>query len=325
MSKKCLGCGVTLQCNDINQDGYVNDLEMEFCNRCFNIKNYGKNSHTKFNNLNYLDNFKRIKDSDVVVYVSSLLTLNLDYISKFKKVILVLTKRDILPKSIKDHKIISYVRSKYSNILDIFIVSAYRKYNMDNLYNALIKYGNRADIYFVGITNSGKSTLINQLINSYGNGCGNITTSNYPSTTLDIIPIKIGDIMIYDTPGLIVEDSIINYLDDSRIKCINSKKEIKPITFQVKGKGAILIDNILRVEYSTISSSMTFYVSNNLDVSSINISNPRFRDCEYTVFNDVEYSDIVIEDVGFIKITKSINLKILSDKMISIRERDNLI
>ena len=43
MSKKCLGCGVILQDMDANQDGYVEDMSHDICQRCFMIKNYGHN------------------------------------------------------------------------------------------------------------------------------------------------------------------------------------------------------------------------------------------------------------------------------------------
>ena len=48
-------------------------------------------------------------------------------------------------------------------------------------------YYKNKDIYFVGITNSGKSTLINAMIKSYNGYDGDITMSNFPSTTLDVI------------------------------------------------------------------------------------------------------------------------------------------
>ena len=100
MNKRCSGCGITLQTKDKNIDGYVDNLDKDFCYRCFRQKHYNEYIETSINNIdNILNN---IKDEDLVVYVSSLLNVNLDYINKFKRVILVLTKRDILPKSIID-------------------------------------------------------------------------------------------------------------------------------------------------------------------------------------------------------------------------------
>lgn len=319
---KCIGCGVELQNTSKFKDGYVNDLSFVLCERCFVIKNYGQNKITRKSNADYMAILDKIRDKDIVVYVSSVLTLNLDYLSKFKHVILVLTKRDVLPKSIKDGKLVDYVKRKYKNIDDVIIVSAYKKYNLDQLYIRLEKCKGK-DIYFVGITNSGKSTLINEMIRSYNGYLGDITMSNYPSTTLGVVDVSIGTLNIKDTPGIVIENSMVNYLDDKKIKKINSKKEIKPVTMQIEGTGAILIDDILRIEYETDKSSMTFYVSNNLKVDGISMKNPRLLDKYIRRFVIDDNEDLVIEDIGFIKFTKKTVVKIccLNDVYMYVRDK----
>ena len=321
---KCIGCGVELQNTNQYGDGYVEDLSYVLCSRCFGIKNYGQNKAPKKSNVDYDKILNKIDDNDVVVYVSSLLTLNLDFLDRFKHVILVLTKRDVLPKSIKDGKIINYVNNRYKNIDDVILVSAYKKYNLDELYNKLNKYKGK-DIYFVGITNSGKSTLINAMIKSYNGYNGDITMSNFPSTTLGIIDVTIGDIDIKDTPGIVIENSVVNILDIDGIKKINSKKEIKPITFQIEGNGAILMEELLRFEYETGKSSMTFYVSNNLNVDAISMNNPRLKDKYIRRFEINDNQDLVIEDIGFIKVTKKTVIKICANNDIYMYVRDKLI
>ena len=321
---KCIGCGAELQNANKYGDGYVEDLSYVLCERCFMIKNYGQNKAPKKSNVDYEKILSNIRDNDIVVYVSSLLTLNLDYLDRFKNIILVLTKRDVLPKSIKDEKIIKYINDKYKNIKDVIIVSAYKKYNLDQLYNKLCQYSDR-DIYFVGITNSGKSTLINAMIKSYNGYNGDITMSNFPSTTLGIIDVNIGEINIKDTPGIVIENSIVNDLDIKDIKKVNSKKEIKPITFQIDGEGGILVDELFRLEYETKKSSMTFYVSNNLNVESINLNNPRLKDQYIRRYEIDDNQDLVIEDIGFVKVTKKTIIKICANKDVYMYVRDKLI
>ena len=321
---KCIGCGALLQNESEYKDGYVEDMSYVICKRCFTIKNYGQNAIVKKSNVDYIGIINKIRDNDYVFYVSSLLTLNLDYLDKFKEVILVLTKRDIIPKSVKDEKIVSYIKKRYKNVKDVIIVSAYKKYNLDLLYNKLKQCINN-DIYFVGITNSGKSTLINTLIKCYNGYNGDITMSNYPSTTLDIIDVDVDGINIKDTPGIVIENSIINCLDNKGIKKINSKKEIKPITKQIEGVGAILIDELVRIEYETTKSSMTFYISNNLNVESINMHNPRLLDEYIRRYEINDNQDLVIEDIGFIKFTKKTIVKICCKNDIYMYVRDKLV
>lgn len=321
---KCVGCGVELQNTNPYKDGYVEDMDYVLCERCFVIKNYGQNKVVKKSNVDYMEIIDNIRDNDIVVYVSSLLTLNLDYLDKFKSVILVLTKRDLLPKSVKDGKIINYIKKKYNNISDVIIVSAYKKYNLDELYNKLNKYNDK-DIYFVGITNSGKSTLINEMIKSYNGYMGDITMSNFPSTTLGIVDVNIGDVQVKDTPGIVIENSIINYLDNKEIKKVNLKKEIKPITRQIEGVGAILIGELIRLEYETDKTSMTFYLSNNLNVDGISIRNPRLAEQYIRKYVIEANQDLVIEDIGFIKFTNKTIIKVCCNQDIYMYVRDKLI
>ena len=325
MNKKCIGCGIELQDNDIHGDGYISSNDHNLCLRCFKIKNYGQNNIINVTNDDYMKILDNINEDDIVVYVSNLLTLNLDYINKFKNVILVLTKRDILPKSVKDFKIINYVSSKFK-IKDIVIVSAFKKMNLDCLYSKLINLGKGKKIYFVGATNSGKSTLINEMIKSYNGVIGDITVSSFPSTTLSTIDVKIGELDAVDTPGIVCEDSVINSLSIKDIKKLNSKKEIKPITFQVNGKGSILLDKMFRIDYDTDVSSMTFYVSNNLDVSKISLlHNSSMLDYNFLNYDIDSENDIVIEDVGFIKVTNPMKIKVYYKDNINIKIRDSLI
>ena len=95
---KCIGCGANLQDTNPNEDGYVTNINNDLCERCFKIKYYGQNKPSNFTNDDYVRIVNKIRDKDIVIYVSSMLTLNLDYINTFKNVILVITKRDVLNK-----------------------------------------------------------------------------------------------------------------------------------------------------------------------------------------------------------------------------------
>ena len=324
MNKRCIGCGSILQDKDINKDGYILDINDDICQRCFRIKYYNEYKVTTRNNNDYINIINSINKDDLVVYVTSLFDIRLDFIDSFKNVIVVLTKKDILPKSVKDYKLINYIKERY-NYTDIEVISSIKNYNLDNLFYKIKKYNTTNNVYVLGTTNSGKSTLINKLIKNYSNSNIEITSSIYPSTTLDKIEINIDNLKIIDTPGLINDGSIINYIDNKTLKNITPKKEIKPRTYQIKGKGSIIIDNFVRVDYETLDNSMTIYIANNINISFAGKDNNKLHDMSKQNFNIEKNKDIVISDLCFIKFTKKIKLDIYTFDKVSIYERDNLI
>ena len=38
--KKCIGCGVELQMEDIKKPGYIKDINQDYCQRCFRMTHY---------------------------------------------------------------------------------------------------------------------------------------------------------------------------------------------------------------------------------------------------------------------------------------------
>lgn len=325
---KCIGCGIELQNTNINELGYVDDLSKEICTRCFKLANYGEYQKVSLNNTDYKKIIESIKEESLVVYTSDILSLNLTNINKFKRVLLVITKRDILPKSVKDYKLINYLKTRYPNILDVIIISSIKNYNIDLLYNTIEKLSNNKPVYLVGNTNTGKSTLLNKLIKNYSDEKlkDNITVSMYPSTTLDKVSIKLNDLTIIDTPGLIDDSNIMNYLSSKDLKKITPKKEIKPKSCQINGKGSIIIDNYARIDYETKdSNSMVIYTSNMLDIRFASLKSTHLKQLSNISFNLDEGKDIVIPGLGFIKFVKPISITIYTlDKVVPF-ERDNLI
>ena len=314
MNRKCMGCGNILK---------GDELEHNICNRCFRLKHYGEYHVTNKDNDDYLKIINNIDSNDLVIYVTSLLNLTIMDLSKFKNVIVVLTKRDILPKSVKDNKIIDYVKNHY-NFKDIEVISSIKNYNLDNLISKIEKY-NKKKVYLIGNTNSGKSTLLNKLIENYSESDIDITTSMYPSTTLDTIEVKINDIEFIDTPGIIDNGSVINYIDYKMLKKITPKKEVKPRTYQIKGKGSLVIEDLVRIDYETNDNSMTIYIANSVNILRVGEANPRLKDLPKREFNLKNDKDIVITDLCFIKFVKGLKVKIYANNNINVYERDNLI
>ena len=110
---KCLGCGTVLQNTNPDFEGYVKDLSKSFCERCFKIRNYNEYRFIDKDNEFYLDIIKKIeKTNDLVLLVTDFLNTSLvDEIHIKNPVILVLAKRDLIPRSLYEDKILNNINS----------------------------------------------------------------------------------------------------------------------------------------------------------------------------------------------------------------------
>lgn len=318
MNYKCLGCGVTLQSVDNSLPGYIQNIDGKYCERCFRIKNY--NEYQKIEQT--IDDFYKIIDKinqteSLVLLVVDIMSIGSELkklVSKLKnKPLIVISKRDIFSYKIKDYKLLSLVDF---SCLDKIAVSANKNYNLDLLMEKINKYKKGKEVFVVGLTNSGKSTLINKIIYNYTDLDFNITTSMLPSTTLDTIEIKINDdLTLIDTPGIIDNGNISNYLDNVTLKKLLIKNEIKPITYQIKCKQYLLIDNILKIECLEIC-DLTMYFSNKLKIDRV------FKDtsCDFKKrqISTNSNCDIVINGLGFISVNKAVNLNIYTYENVEI-------
>ena len=270
--KKCLGCGSVLQSDNASREGFVKLSvydKSQYCERCFKIMHYGE--YSVLDKKIDADGIIRNINSDNISSVAFLVdALNINentkkYINKFKnnKYILV-TKKDVLPKSIKEKKLIEYIKNNVCDTPNIMCISSVKNYNIDNFLKKIEKDRVRR-LYIVGFTNSGKSTFINHLLTSTLKKPV-ITTSSVPNTTANYIAIKLNDkLTIVDTPGFIDERALYNFVDYNKIIKYYPKKEIKVKTFQVKPGYSVVINDIFRIENtSKKSNSLSFYMNDNL-------------------------------------------------------------
>ena len=149
----------------------------------------------------------------------------------------------------------------------------------------------------------------------------------YPSTTLDTVKIKLEELTLIDTPGLIDNNNIVNYLASKELKKITPKKEIKPKSCQLKpGKGSLIIDKFVRLDYeTTTNNSLVIYANNDLDIRFSSLSKDIAKNFTKTDFNLSEHQDIVIPGLGFIKFVGLIKVSIYCEPNLKPYSRDNLI
>lgn len=329
MNKVCIGCGSKFQTLDKNKEGYINPKVYEkatLCERCFKIKYYGE-AYVTDNPKDKTSLIKMINDSKKsVVYLVDTLTISKETLSVIdslsNKVYLVLTKRDLLPKSVKNSKLKEYI-SNLTLIKDVFVISALKNNGVNELYNELIK-NNEKSVYVIGYTSSGKSTFINKLLMLNGKS-GNITTSSLPNTTLECINIKLNDkLTLIDTPGFVSENSSYNFIDVDIYKKLLPKSVIKPKVYTIKKDFMIILGDILRIENNSNEDvNLVFYFKNEIKLNKMrSIRNELLKDKDKL---DVKVSDkdIILEGLGYIKVVGYANLTMytLNKKMISVRNK----
>jgi hypothetical protein len=332
MSKKCVGCGLKLQTDDEKKDGYIkleNVDKSNLCERCFRIQNYNEYKVVDKTNKDFAKIFKKIdKSKDLVLLVVDL--LNISEIEKLNEyisndIILVLTKRDLIPKKIYEERLLNYFDNLKLNIISKIIISSKNNYHLDELMELVKNNKKSKKVYVVGITNAGKSTLINKLIYNYSNISSKITTSILPSTTLDMIDVKINDeLTLIDTPGLLIESSIIDKVDADTLRNIVPKSELKPTIFQVKSDQIFLIDKLVRLEVE-MDNNIIFYVSNNLPIMRFYKDNDKLKDLEKHELTINESEDIVIEGLGFIKVMKEASITLYTINGVSVYTRKSFL
>ncbi len=330
--KYCEGCGVKLQDENILQEGYTTSFDNPLCQRCFRIKNYGEYQIVTKNNDEYIEILKRIGETkDLVLYIVDILNIEED-LNEIRniipnKMILVLNKKDVLPKSVKEEKLISYFNNMDNPFEKVIIISSEKNYNIDYLLKQIKLYQTSNNVYVVGHTNAGKSTLINKLLKNYSTNLRELTISPLPSTTLNTIKIEINDYLtLIDTPGLVDSGSIINYLDQDNFKKINPKKEIKPKTFQIRKNQSIIIEDILRIDYvEGEKNSFTFYVSNGLKVKRIANKRDTLKNLQKRTYQLKYDEDLCINGLGFIKTVNKGVVDVYLDSRVTTYIRHNLI
>ena len=328
--KECKGCGSILQTDYVGQEGFVKSSvydKSEYCERCFKIIHYGE--YSVLDKKIDTDGIIRNINSDTVASVAFLVdSLNINdnikkYINKFKnnKYILI-TKRDVLPKSLKEKKIISYVKENICDTDNIMCVSSYKNYNIDAFLEKVQK-DNVKRLYIVGFTNSGKSTFINHILTSLSK-TPTITTSAVPNTTASYITIKLNkNLTIVDTPGFIDNNAIYNFVEYNKTLKFYPKKEIKVKTFQVRNGYAIVVNDILRIEnIGNKMNSFSFYMNDRLRYEKVKSKNDKLKILPNSNKTIEEPTDILINGLGFVRITKPGEIRVyaLDSKLVSYRK-----
>lgn len=351
---KCIGCGTKLQSTNPELDGYVNEIhiiengEQVYCKRCFDIIHYNRRYIPNVDNNAYEQKMKKIRTnnkSDVVLLLVDILDIYSGLSSKIAnlienlKTIVLINKIDLMPKNIKLHHLEETVKeickNNKINLLSVYFISSKSKKNIETVLRKIdkLRFNKYSDkprfnnCYVVGNASVGKSTFINSVKEiCYGSNDLPITTSDQFQTTMDMLKIELGNkFYIYDTPGIINDESFNAYLEYESVKILTPKNYLKVRTFQLNKEQTIFLGGLVRLDFlegEKISAS--FFVSNDLYLHRTKLDNankiyesqqfkllvpPLFEkeklSEEKTItinFENDEFYDIIFPGIGFVHI-----------------------
>ncbi|XP_045130401.1 nitric oxide-associated protein 1-like isoform X2 [Portunus trituberculatus] len=221
----CGGCGAFLHCQQPSLMGFVpkelfegrnsGELRSILCQRCYFLKIHKTALSVKVDPNMYEKLLEPIKQKRaLVLLVVDLLDVPcsiwpniMDIIGTSRPVMIVGNKVDLLPsdgknhhQKVKDSLIASIEKTPLSqaSIKHVALVSAHTGYGIESLITKIQKYwSTKGDIYILGCTNSGKSTLFNALLGSdlcktdASTLIQRATVSPWPGTTLNMLKFPI--------------------------------------------------------------------------------------------------------------------------------------
>jgi ribosome biogenesis GTPase YqeH len=280
---KCAGCGVNIQSLDDHLIGYAPEeaiiRDPLICQRCFRIKHYNESSQIILNQDHFVKLLSEIAlTKALVVHIIDIFDFEGSMISSLARfvgqnpILLVINKIDLLPKVTNYNRIINWAqrRAKENSlrVVEVIVVSAKKNMGFDRVIQGLQKHKLNQDVYVVGATNVGKSTLINRLIANYSDLQAELTTSMYPGTTLDIVKIPIQDgTYIIDTPGIVFQHRLTELVDKQDVVKLTMDKPLKPVVFQLSDQQTLFFGALVRFDFvKGERQSFTCYTSNAIKI-----------------------------------------------------------
>ncbi|PQQ16276.1 GTP-binding protein BRASSINAZOLE INSENSITIVE PALE GREEN 2 chloroplastic [Prunus yedoensis var. nudiflora] len=185
------------------------------------------------------------------------------------RVVLVVTKIDLLPSSLSPTRLEHWVRTRAreggaNKLTSVHLVSAVRDWGLKNLVDEVVSLaGPRGNVWAIGAQNAGKSTLINAIGKHVGGKITHLTEAPVPGTTLGIVRVEgvlPGHTKLFDTPGLLNPHQITTRLTREEQSLVNISKELKPRTYRIKDGYSVHIAGLMRLDIEE-SSVDTVYVT----------------------------------------------------------------
>lgn len=234
MSEYCQGCGAAFQHQSEHKPGYRMSNDHTLCVRCFSLRNYNKPVELEESCV-----LRVIPGDALGVVIVDLFDLELGLLSRLPRYfsgsfLFVANKIDLFGDALSPVKTKDYLRRLLREYglkpLDVYLTSVKYPRSVEQLLDGMAQY-QKDEIYLIGPTNAGKSSLLNQMLKAL-DIVHEVTVSPFANTTLDHIGIQLQDVMLYDTPGLL-RDNHLHHVLSTSLPVIIPKKVVKPTTYQL--------------------------------------------------------------------------------------------
>ncbi len=328
---RCYRCGAILQTTDPNKEGYISPEIVDkypegllLCNDCY--KNERFNTSPK--EPNFEESYQIIlnqirEEKPLIAYVIDLFSFEGSFISKLNEmiegldVLVIANKRDLLPKDIDDKSLLEYVAHRLRvaklAVKDVVLTSTNTNYNIDLMYQKIKELSSNRNVYFIGASVSGKSSLITELLKHYENRTNKpVTIATFKNTDLRGYKIPLTNkTFIYEIPGTDIHNSMLSKVERIVQNQISPKKTVKPRKNTLHTNGSIALGGLCIIQLMSKAKTDVFvYASNLVEVKYKHLTGEKFlqsilqkknvKPCSarYTQINEYDAYDLQITEEG---------------------------
>lgn len=365
---RCYHCGAILQCENEDEKGYIipeslhraTPIQIIYCDRCFETMKAFNNSELEQKVdqevLKILDD--AFATDAMIIWVVDLFsfngTLNSEIANKVKKlnVVVVGNKRDLFPMNLKDDSLVEYLVDRFNAYgikpKSVRLLGATNKIDSKELIDAMNTARKGHDVYMIGNSTSGKTSIINRAMKGFENKTSRqIKTITYPGTSVNVLEIPLSrSSFFYELPGISQTTSATGKLEKDVVKQLVPKKAIKMTQRTMTAGDALMVGSLAAFEViKGKTANYRFYAAEGVETRKvqskklddyINENNIRrfarpvserlvsFLDYdmfEYAMENDKKWHDIAIEGLGWLSfIAQGQMIRIRLPKGVALKE-----
>ena len=268
MVRRCYSCGAILQSEDKNAEGYIDREALEhehrvgevyFCDKCYQEQSYSLSPTQPKLEEGYLSMLEDAKASDaLIVYVVDLFSFEASFVKEVAEtiqglpILVVANKRDLLPPSVKDEALKTYVAHRfrasgiYASPDDVILASLSSNSDVMPIAEAIEQRRRRHDVFIIGAAGAGKTFLLNSYLRSYKNSSSHaVSFLEYPGAGFRVMQIPLDNsTTMYDTPGIPTNNSVTAVMDAVTIRAAYPSMPVKARLLGLQEKDAVAIGGL---------------------------------------------------------------------------------